>query len=214
MNHPHIPAGLAPVIDRLTILTGDITALPLELGVAAIVNAANESLLGGGGVDGAIHRAAGPRLLAHNEKLHGCPTGLAVLTPAFDLAEKTNGQLQHIIHAVGPVWPGDERGAAQLTQKLGHTPEDVLLASCYQQSLQLAADHRIPVLAFPAISTGVYGFPKDRAAQIAIGHVLGFLQQHDTPARVIFCCFRDPDADLYRATLHNAPVWLFNRPRA
>src|SRR5690606_5371294 len=131
-----------------------ITAMAVD----AIVNAANESLLGGGGVDGAIHRAAGPALLEHNRTLGGCPTGLAKRTPAFELERRG---IRHIIHTVGPVWHGDE------TQKLGNTREDVLLASCYHQCLTLAAEHQVRSLAFPAISTGVYRFPKERAAKIA-----------------------------------------------
>ncbi len=187
--------------DRIEIITGDITMLSVD----AIVNAANESLLGGGGVDGAIHRAAGPRLLEHNRTLGGCPTGLAKITPAFDLEARG---IRHIIHTVGPVWHGDE------SQKLGNTREDVLLASCYHQCLTLAEEHRIGTLAFPAISTGVYRFPRERAARIAVGHVTGWLMQHELPRRVIFCCFSDADAQIYHNVIATVDDWMFNRKRA
>jgi len=188
-------------LQRIEIIVGDITTLS----VAAIVNAANESLLGGGGVDGAIHRAAGPALREHNRKLGGCPTGLAKITPSFNLAERG---IRHIIHTVGPVWRGAEG------EKLGNIREDVLLASCYQQSLDLARDHGIDTLAFPAISTGVYRFPKERAARIALGHVLGYLEKNDKPTKVIFCCFAAADAEIYRHVLATRDEWLFNRRRA
>ncbi|MEX1016328.1 MAG: macro domain-containing protein [Phycisphaeraceae bacterium] len=209
--------NLDDAIARIAIVTGDITALRVD----AIVNAANESLLGGGGVDGAIHRAAGPRLLKHNRTLHGCPTGLAKITPAFDLEAQG---VKHIIHTVGPVWPPEyappehtppeHAGPAGEQQKLGDTREDVLLASCYTRSLELAREHHCQSLAFPAISTGVYRFPKNRAARIALGHVLGHLQQHPLPAHVTFCCFSDADADLYHHTLNTRAQWMFNRKRA
>jgi O-acetyl-ADP-ribose deacetylase len=192
-------------LDRISVIVGDITHPPAELGVDAIVNAANESLLGGGGVDGAIHRAAGPRLLEHNHTLGGCPTGLAKITPSFNLADRG---VQHIIHTVGPVWHGDE-GA-----KLGDSREDVLLASCYQQCLELAAEHGVKTLAFPAISTGVYRFPKERAAKIAFGHVLGWLQKHELPGAVVFCCFAEADAAAYRRVIETREQWMFNRKRA
>jgi len=192
--------------DRISIHVGDITRLPAHLAVDAIVNAANESLLGGGGVDGAIHRAAGPRLLEHNRTLGGCATGLAVITPAFDLEAVG---VRRLIHAVGPVWPpgGDER------EKLGYTREDVLLASCYTRSLDLAREHDCGTVAFPAISTGVYRFPKRRAAKIAVGHVLGYLKQHATPAHVAFCCFAEDDAQVYRDTLATRDQWMLGRKR-
>ncbi len=177
---------------RLSLWIGDITRPDPSLGVDCIVNAANESLLGGGGVDGAIHRAAGSRLLEHTRTLGGCPTGLAVLTPAFDL--QASG-IDHILHTVGPVWHADEAA------KLGYTREDVLLASCYQQSLDLARETGCRCIAFPAISTGVYSFPKRRAALIAVGHIQGFLRQHDTPERVVVCLFSQEDARVYRDIL-------------
>lgn len=192
------------LLGRIDVVTDDITRLRVD----AIVNAANESLLGGGGVDGATHRAAGPRLLEHNRTLGGCRTGLAKITPAFDLQQHG---IQHIIHTVGPVWHQD---ATQADAKLGELHEDVLLASCYMQCLELAAAHQCGTLAFPAISTGVYGFPKQRAAKIAFSHVLGFLGRHDTPAQVIFCCFAREDADIYRQIMATREQWMFNRKRA
>lgn len=191
---------MADPIDRIEVTTGDIT----QLRVDAIVNAANESLLGGGGVDGAIHRAAGPELLEYNRTLGGCPTGDAKIAPSFRLASGP-GSIRHIIHTVGPVWHGDER------QKLGNNHEDVLLASCYIRSLELATSHACSTVAFPAISTGVYRFPKERAARIAFGHVYGYLAQHDMPQRVIFCCFSDADAQVYRQTIATRGEWMTNR---
>jgi len=187
-------------LNRIEIVTDDITTLRVD----AIVNAANESLLGGGGVDGAIHRAAGPGLLEHCKTLEGCPTGLAKITPAFGL-EKHG--VKHIIHTVGPVWHGDEK------QKLGYTLEDTLLASCYQLSLTLAAEHGCKTLAFPNISTGVYHFPKLRAAKIAFGHVLGYLAQHGLPEKVSLCCFSDADAQIIQEAIDSREDWMFNRKR-
>lgn len=152
---------------RTSVLQGDITTLALD----AIVNAANESLLGGGGVDGAIHRAAGPELLAHCRTLGGCPTGDAKITPGFRLPAR------HVIHTVGPVWRGGGAG------------EDGLLASCYRRSLEVAAAHGLRSIAFPAISTGVYRFPPERAARIAVRTVAEFLNADDRFERVVFCCF-------------------------
>src|SRR5688500_18939203 len=149
---------------QLEILVADITTLDVD----AIVNAANISLLGGGGVDGAIHRAAGPRLLEATRKIGGCPTGEARITPGFDLPARW------VIHAVGPVWRG------------GSANEDALLASSYRNSLALAQDHGIRTIAFPAISTGVYGFPMERAARIAIGEVKIGLANNPTITRAIF----------------------------
>jgi O-acetyl-ADP-ribose deacetylase (regulator of RNase III) len=182
-------------LDRVTITVSDIT----KLEVAAIVNAANKSLLGGGGVDGAIHRAAGPELKQHNETLGGCETGLAKATPAFKLEQHG---IRRIIHTVGPVWHGDAEA------KLGETREDNLLASCYQQCLQLAQQEKLETIAFPAISTGVYGFPKERAAKIALSHVLAFLKDHDTPQHVTFCCFAEADAQVYRDALARRYQWM------
>ena len=166
-------------LDHIEVTTGDIT----KLAVDAIVNAANESLLGGGGVDGAIHRAAGPRLLEHNRTLGGCPTGLAKITPAFDLER---GGIQHI----------------------------VLLASCYVRSLELAEKDGIETVAFPAISTSIYHFPKERAAKIALGHVLDFLKRNDRPEKVVFCCFADADAEIYRRAIETSDLWMKSRKRA
>ncbi|MEX0886455.1 MAG: macro domain-containing protein [Phycisphaeraceae bacterium] len=190
----------ADTLSRIEVITGDITKLRVD----AIVNAANESLLGGGGVDGAIHRAAGPQLKAHNATLDGCPTGLAKITPSFDLEAQG---IRHIIHTVGPVWHGDEAA------KLGDTREDVLLASCYTRSLELAAKHDCRTVAFPAISTGVYHFPKPRAAKIAFSHVAYHLHRNVWPERVIFCCFSDVDAGIYRETIETRGQWMYTRKR-
>ena len=154
------------------VLTGDITRCAVD----AIVNAANPSLLGGGGVDGAIHRAAGPDLLAECRTLGGCDTGSAKITRGYRL------KARHVIHAVGPVWGGGNKG------------EDDLLASCYRTALALAAAQRLSSIAFPAISTGVYRYPPERAARVAVGTVAAEIA--DAPrglTRVVFCCF-SPDA--------------------
>jgi O-acetyl-ADP-ribose deacetylase (regulator of RNase III) len=149
------------------VIHADIT----KLSVDAIVNAANTTLLGGGGVDGAIHDAAGPKLLEECITLGGCPTGEAKITRGHDLPAK------FIIHTVGPVWNGGKRG------------EDTLLANCYRNSLRLAAQHRLNSIAFPAISTGAYGFPIDRAADIAAMQVAEFLAASSMPEHIIFVCF-------------------------
>jgi O-acetyl-ADP-ribose deacetylase len=159
---------------RLDIVVADITTLAVD----AIVNAANTSLLGGGGVDGAIHRAAGPQLRDECETLGGCETGSAKITRGYRLPAL------NVIHAVGPVWQGGGDG------------EDELLAGCYSATIALAAARRLRSLAFSAISTGVYGFPADRAARIAVGTTLSALgtEEHRI-ARVVFCCFSDASAD-------------------
>jgi O-acetyl-ADP-ribose deacetylase len=178
--------------ERVEVTVGDITKLKVD----AIVNAANNGLLGGGGVDGAIHRGAGPELLKHNRTLGGCATGEAKVTPSFDL--KTFG-IQHIIHAVGPVWGSDPH--AEGNEPLGYRLEDNQLGSCYQRALEIAETIKAKSIAFPCISTGVYGFPQERAARIAIGHVRAFLEQSELPERVIFCCFKKDDAEIYERLL-------------
>jgi O-acetyl-ADP-ribose deacetylase (regulator of RNase III) len=160
-------------VARIEVVEGDITRLDVD----AIVNAANESLLGGGGVDGAIHRAAGPDLLAECRTLGGCPTGEAKITKGYRL------KARHVIHTVGPVWRGGTAG------------EPELLARCYRNSLALADKHGLKSIAFPAISTGVYGYPKDQATEIAVREVKAHADGLD---RVIFCCFDKATADLYQ----------------
>ena len=205
-------------LDRISVVVGDLAALPAELGVDTLVNAANTSLLGGAGVDGAIHRAAGPALLEHNKTLGGCSTGLAKITPAFELTTRTHGLVQHILHTVGPVWhevtDHPMPGQPHADEKLGYTHEDTLLASCYYQSLTLATEHGCQVIAFPAISTGAYHFPRDRAAKIAFGHVLGYLAKASLPQRVVFCVLTQEEADVYHQVIATREQWLYNRGRA
>ena len=165
--------------DRMAVVEGDITQLDMD----AIVNAANETLLGGGGVDGAIHRAAGPRLLEECRALEGCPTGEAKITRGYDLMAR------HVIHTVGPVWGGGAAG------------EDGLLESCYRRSLEVALGNGVRTIAFPAISTGVYRFPLDRAAGIAVATVAAFIAATDAIDRVTFCCFGDEAVAAYKAAL-------------
>lgn len=160
--------------DRILIVSGDITLLDVD----AIVNAANSSLLGGGGVDGAIHRAAGPQLVEECGTLGGCRTGEAKITRGYRLPAR------HVIHTVGPVWRG------------GDNDEDELLASCYRNSLALARQHGLRTIAFPAISTGAFGFPGNRAARIAVAEVINALANADMPEQVIFTC-HDPDTRGY-----------------
>ncbi|MEE2637094.1 MAG: O-acetyl-ADP-ribose deacetylase [Acidobacteriota bacterium] len=171
-----------PVSARVSVTMADITSLALD----AIVNAANLTLLGGGGVDGAIHRAAGPELLAECRTLGGCETGEAKLTSGHRLPAR------HVIHTVGPVWHG------------GHSGESDELVSCYRRVLELAVTHRLRTIAFPAISCGAYGYPVDQAAALAVGEVTAFLAGDHTIERVVFVCF---DADIrtqYEAALRAA----------
>lgn len=164
---------------RIELIKGDITSLDAD----AIVNAANNSLLGGGGVDGAIHRAAGPDLLPECESLNGCETGQSKITGGYRLKAK------HIIHTVGPIWQG------------GYRDEYELLASCYQTSLALAKEYKIKTIAFPGISTGAYGFPQDLAALIAVNETRRFLNKNNYPEKVIFVTFSDDNYETYRKLL-------------
>lgn len=165
--------------DRMVVVDGDITSLDVDV----IVNAANSSLLGGGGVDGAIHRVAGPGLLEECRGLGGCPAGEARMTGGYALLAR------HVIHTVGPVWHG------------GHSGESELLRSCYTESLRLAAEAGLETFAFPAISTGLYGYPKVEACAVAVRAVSEWLAAHELPRTVTFCCFGAADAALYREWL-------------
>ena len=166
--------------DRIELIQGDITTLKVD----AIVNAANNSLMGGGGVDGAIHRAAGPDLQEECIGLNGCETGDAKITKGYDL------KAQYVIHTVGPVWMG------------GMCDEHALLASCYQKSLNLAKEKKIRTIAFPGISTGVYGFPKDQAALIALTETKRFLKKNSFPEKVFFVAFEQDNYKLYQSLLN------------
>jgi O-acetyl-ADP-ribose deacetylase (regulator of RNase III) len=173
-------------MDRIELYQGDIT----KLNVDAIVNAANTSLLGGGGVDGAIHMTAGPQLLEECRTLGGCSTGQAKITKGYSLPAKW------VIHTVGPVWRG------------GLRQEDFLLASAYCRSLELAKKYEMKTLAFPNISTGIYGFPKERAAHIAVDEVRSFLASNTFPEKVIFCVFDPENFEIYQRLLTENQIIL------
>src|SRR5438552_10156589 len=173
---------MSAIRDRILLVEGDITKQPVE----AIVNAANTTLLGGGGVDGAIHRAAGPELLEECRKLGGCATGQAKITKGYRLPAKW------VIHTVGPVWRDGKHG------------EEELLASCYRSSFVLAEQHGIRTLAFPSISTGAYGFPMERAARIAVSETKKFLEKDKSVEKVLLVCFGQGALEIYEAALASA----------
>jgi len=166
-------------MEKIELLQGDITKLQVD----AIVNAANKSLLGGGGVDGAIHRAAGPELLEETKTLNGCRTGEAKITGGYQLPAK------YVIHTVGPVWKG------------GNKREPELLANAYSNSLAVASRHGLQTIAFPNISTGVYGFPKEKAADIAISTVMDYLKRHSDIQKIWFVCFDQENYGIYEKKL-------------
>lgn len=166
---------------NVEVVKGDITKIEVD----AVVNAANEQLAGGGGVDGAIHRAGGPAIMAECRKIGRCPTGEAVITTAGHLPAKK------VIHTVGPVWRGGNRG------------ERELLTGCYQKSLQLALEHELYTIAFPNISTGVYGYPKREAADVAIQAVNHFVERNERIKKVLFVCFDDENYQIYKEKLEN-----------
>jgi len=168
--------GLA---DRIELVTGDLTRIEAD----AIVNAANPSLLGGGGVDGAIHRAAGPKLLAECREIGDCPPGEARLTGGYELPAR------YVIHTVGPLWRG------------GEAQEGHILAACYTEALRLAGRSELVSVAFPAIATGAYAYPFEQACEVAVRSVAAWLVAHERPARVIFCCSREDETRVYRNTL-------------
>lgn len=172
-------------MEKVELVKGDIT----KLAVDAIVNAANSSLLGGGGVDGAIHRAAGPQLLAECRTLGSCETGEAKITKGYQLPAK------NVIHTVGPVWNATQ-------------PEEMarLLSNCYRNSLRLAADYGLKTVAFPNVSTGVYGYPKDQAAEVAIASVIKFLEKNESIETVTFVCFDDENYQIYHKKLSSSEL--------
>lgn len=165
--------------ERIELIDGDITRQQVD----AIVNAANNSLLGGGGVDGAIHRAAGPELLAECRTLNGCPTGEAKITKGYRLPAK------FVIHTVGPIWRGGDSNEAQL------------LENCYKNSLKLAVENGIKTIAFPSISTGVYGFPIERASRIALNTAKSFLEKNESIQKIMFVCFGSHDYQVYQRAI-------------
>ena len=168
------------ILEKLEVMQGDITQLEVD----AIVNAANTSLLGGGGVDGAIHRAAGKKLLEECRTLGGCPTGEARITGGYNLTAR------HVIHTVGPVYSGKPK-------------DETLLTGCYQNSLQLAVDNDLESIAFPAISCGVYGYPIEKACKIAVDTTCAFIKSNPTITRVIFMLFSPADLEVYKGYIRN-----------